>query len=218
MKDRADAILQAVQAHYLDALGPPRDALLLEMEREAARRGEPISDPEVAAFLDLIARLKRPRVLIEVGTNIGYGAIVLARAAGEGARVHTVEKNEALCNEAQSWVARANVADRVRVICDDARSFLSTFEGSVDLVYIDCVKEHYVDYLDALLPKMSEGAVLLADNVLWKGHVASEAVPESERTRVSVLRAFNQRICTSKEFRGLILPLGDGVAFGIRTS
>src|SRR5580704_10233452 len=86
MKDAPDAILKPEQASYLEALEPPRDALLARMEARAAERRYPISDPEVASFLFITARASQPRFVVELGTNIGYGAIVMARAAGPDAR------------------------------------------------------------------------------------------------------------------------------------
>ena len=82
-----DPILRPEQASYLEALEPPRDALLAKMEAYAAERGQPISDPEVASFLAVTAAATRPKLIVELGANIGYGAIVLARAAGPLARV-----------------------------------------------------------------------------------------------------------------------------------
>ena len=87
MKAATDAILQAEAAAYLERIEPARDALLAEMEAYASDRGEPISDPEVASFLAVTTRAARPRSIVELGTNIGYGAIVLARSAGVDARV-----------------------------------------------------------------------------------------------------------------------------------
>jgi predicted O-methyltransferase YrrM len=91
MKDAIDAILRPEQAAYLDALEPPRDALLARMEKLAKDRGLPISDPEVASFLAITAGARAPKLIVELGTNIGYGAIVMARAAGPLAKVITVE-------------------------------------------------------------------------------------------------------------------------------
>ncbi|MBN9166297.1 MAG: hypothetical protein J0I07_35515 [Myxococcales bacterium] len=81
MKDAADAILRPEQAAYLDGIEPTRDPLLVEMEAYAKANRQPISDPEVASFLAVTARLSGARKIVEVGTNIGYGAIVLARSS-----------------------------------------------------------------------------------------------------------------------------------------
>ena len=100
MKHSADAILRTEQADYLEALNGTsvaalaamagvtpvhgRDPLLAKMEARAAERGYPISDPEVACFLAIVARISRPKLVVELGTNIGYGAIVMARGGGRG--------------------------------------------------------------------------------------------------------------------------------------
>jgi predicted O-methyltransferase YrrM len=217
MKEGPDRILRPEQAAYLDTTVAPRDALLAKMEAYAAQHGHPISDPEVASLIAAIARLRAPRVIVEVGTNIGYGAIVLARAvaAVPGARVVTVEKNEALCKVARDFVAEAGLGASVDVVCDDALAFLDKLEGDVGLAYIDCVKQDYPRYLDLLTPKLEANGVILADNVLWKGFVAAPAPPPEEVDKVTALREFNRRV-TQAPFSGVILPLGDGVAFATK--
>ena len=215
MKASPDAILRPEQAAYLAGLEPPRDPLLAEMERYAADHGQPISDPEVAAFLAVTARARAPRRVVEVGTNIGYGAIVLARAAPE-AEVTTIENDASMCEVARGYVRRAGLERRVTVEHADALAALATVAPGVDLVYVDCLKEHYPAYLDLVVPKLSPGGVVVADNVLWRGLVAGGQVPAAEVGRVQALRTFNHAITTDSRLRGVILPLGDGVAFAVR--
>lgn len=217
MKDAADAILKPAQAAYLEAIEPAREPLLAEMEQYARDHRQPISDPEVASFLAVTARASGAKRIVEVGTNIGYGAIVLARAAGEDARVVTIEVDRAMCDVARGFIARAGLQDRVEVRNADALAALATLEGEIDLAYIDCVKEHYPAYLDLVLPKLSARGVIVADNVLWKGLVAPEdGPPASEMGRVQALRTFNHAIVSDSRLRGVILPLGDGVAYAVR--
>ncbi|HVH41815.1 MAG TPA: O-methyltransferase, partial [Labilithrix sp.] len=180
MKDAADAILRAEQAAYLEGIEPARDPLLAEMEAYARDKGQPISDPEVASFLAITARTSRPRLIVEVGTNIGYGAIVLARAAGPDARVITIENDDATAAVARGFIERAGLSARIQVQKEDALAALAVLTGEIDLVYIDCVKEHYPAYLDLVLPKLSARGVIIADNVLWKGLVAAQEVPPHE--------------------------------------
>ena len=217
MKDAADAILKADQAAYLEGIEPPRDALLAEIEAFAKERRQPISDPEVASFLAVTARASGAKRVVEVGTNIGYGAIVLARAIGPEGRVVTIEVDHETCEIARGYIARAGLSDRVEVRHADALTALATLTDEIDLVYIDCVKEHYPAYLDLILPKLSPRGVIIADNVLWKGLVAPEdAPPASEIGRVQALRTFNHSIVSDSRLRGVILPLGDGVAYAVR--
>ncbi len=217
MKDALDAILQADQASYLAALEPPRDALLAKMESFAAARRAPISDPEVASFLAVTASAMRPRLVVELGTNIGYGAIVLARAAGPGSRVVTIELSSELCTIARGFVTEACLDSRIEVREGAALRELETFEPlSIDLAYIDCVKEEYVAYLEALVPRLAPRGVVIADNVLWKGLVGRPVVPENERVRTDALRAFNVALLSHPALRGMVLPLGDGVGYAVK--
>jgi caffeoyl-CoA O-methyltransferase len=216
VKEAADRILRPEQAAYLAALEPARDALLVEMEEYARAHGEPISDPEVASFLAATARATSPRTIVEVGTNIGYGAIVLARAAGPQARVVTIEKSPDMCRVARDFIARAGLADRIEVREDDALAARRALDVDVDLAYLDCVKEDYPEYLELILPRLRDGAVIVADNVLWKGLVAAAEVPERERERVAALRNFNTALTSDPRLRGVVLPLGDGIGYAVR--
>ena len=217
MKHAADAIVRPEQAAYLEALEPPRDALLAKMEARAAERQHPISDPEVASFLAVTARATRPAFVVEVGTNIGYGAIVLARAAGPKARVLTIELSSELCEMARGFVTEAGLSEAIEVRQGAALVELAKIDRPVDLAYIDCVKEEYVQYLELLVPRLSSHGVIIADNVLWRGLVAKETVPETERIRTEALRAFNLALVQHPELRAVVLPLGDGVAYAVKT-
>jgi caffeoyl-CoA O-methyltransferase len=218
LKVAADAILRAEQAAYLEGLEPGRDGVLAEMEAYAAANRQPISDPEVASFLAITARLSGARTIVEVGTNIGYGAIVLARAAGPDARVITIENDAHTAGVARGFIEKAGLSSQIEVRQEDALAALAVLSQSIDLVYIDCVKEHYPAYLDLVLPKLSPRGVIVADNVLWMGLVAGADadVPADEIGRVQALRTFNHAIVSDARLRGVVLPLGDGVAYAVR--
>lgn len=224
MKDAFDAILQSAQATYLDHLEQAhghRSDLAKEMEALAKSRREPISDPEVARFLAVVARARAPRFCVELGTNIGYGAITIA-AAAEDAHVVTFEVDLELVEIARGFIARAGLADRVEVRCERALDGLAKLpEGAshgIDLAYLDCIKEEYVAYLDAIVPRLAPRGIIVADNVLWKGLVARDPadVPENERKRTAALRAFNEAIMKHPRLEATILPFGDGVAYAVR--
>lgn len=217
MKDTADAILQIDQARYLESLEAPRDELLARMEAHAAEHRCPISDPEVASFLAVTVRASGARRIVEVGTNIGYGAVVMARAAGAEGRVVTLELDEELCRIARGFAAEAGLSGRIEVRQGRATDELARLEGPIDLAYVDCVKEEYPAYLELIVPKLSERGVLVADNVLWKGLVAKTAVPPNEARRTEALRTFNRVLTSHPSLRAVILPLGDGVAYAVNT-
>jgi predicted O-methyltransferase YrrM len=232
MKRATDAILRTEQADYLDALHAGsaralammaranpvegRDPLLAKMEARAAERGYPISDPEVACFLAIVARLARPALVVEVGTNIGYGAIVMARAAGDAARVVTIEYSADLVAEARGYIGEAGLGKRVEVRHGMAIAELEKLKGPIDMLYVDCVKEEYVRYLEIAAPKLGPYGVIVADNVLWGGHVAHESPPDKERERAEALGAFNLALVSRPDLCAVVLPLGDGVAFAAK--
>jgi predicted O-methyltransferase YrrM len=216
MKDSADAIVRPEQAAYLESLEAARDPLLAKMEKLAAERDLPISDPEVASFLAVTARARAPKLIVELGTNIGYGAIVLARAAGPEAKVVTIELSEELCKTARGFIEEAGLSSRIQVVQGAATKELEAIAGPIDMAYIDCVKEEYVRYLELLVPRLAPRGVLVADNVLWRGHVANPDAAGKEATRARALGAFNEALVRHPEMRAVVLALGDGVAYAVK--
>jgi predicted O-methyltransferase YrrM len=216
MKEIADAILRPEQAAYLEALEPPRDALLAKMEAFAAERHLPISDPEVASFLSVTVAARAPRFVVELGTNIGYGAIVMARAAGPSAKVLTIEVAHHHVQTAKAYIEEAGLSACIEVRQGAALTELAKIETPIDFAYVDCVKEEYSAYLELLVPRLAPRGVLVADNVLWRGMVARDAVPSEERERAKALGAFNLAIVQHAALRAVVLPLGDGVAYAIK--
>ncbi len=217
MKADATAMLKAEQAAYLEALEPPRDALLARMEALAAERGFPISDPEVAAFMAITTAARAPTLVVELGTNIGYGAIVLARAAGPAAKVITIELAHDHVQTARGFIEEAGLASRIEVRQGAAVAELEKVPGPIDLAYVDCLKEEYPRYLELLVPRLAPRGVIIADNVMWRGFVAKgDAVPHAQRERTEILRAFNLQLVQHPQLRGTVLPIGDGVGYAVK--
>jgi predicted O-methyltransferase YrrM len=219
VKHASDAILKPEQAAYLEALEPPRDALLAKIEATAAERRNPISDPEVASFLAIVIAARAPKLLVELGTNIGYGAIVMARAAGPAAKVVTIELGSGHVQTARAFIEEAGLSKQIEVHQGAAIAELEKMDrGMIDFAYVDCVKEEYPKYLELLVPRLAPRGVVVADNVLWRGLVArGDSIPEEEKERVEALRAFNLALVQRHpELRGMVLPLGDGVGFAVK--
>lgn len=214
MKDRIGAILREEQERYLERLQPPRDALLREMETYAAEHDVPISDPEVGRLLEVVARAVGARRILEIGTAIGYGALLMARAAPEG-RVMTVDRDPEMLARARGYLERAGVADRVELVAGAALDVIESLEGPFDLAYVDAEKSEYRRTLDRLLPRLRVGGTILFDNLLWKGHVAEP--PDDEDAVADHLRAFNGYLMIHPQLRSQILPLGDGVGIATKT-
>lgn len=211
MKQNPDAILHAVQQQYLDSLLQPRDRLLAEMEHYARETGQPIADPEVAQLMRLLLRLKKPRHLIEIGTNIGYSVVVMGRECGSDAVIETIEIDRAILDVARRFVGRAGIAPRVVFHEGAALEVLRRLSGPFDFAFIDCVKTEYGDYLDLLLPRLEDGAVIIFDNLLWGGKVATG---DQEPSTIA-LRNVNSRIMNEANLLSTLIPLSDGVGISI---
>jgi caffeoyl-CoA O-methyltransferase len=214
MKERGGKILRPGQESYLERLLPPRDPLLREMEEKAAEEGIPISDPEVGRFLGILVRATGARLVLELGTAIGYGALCLARGNPE-ARVVTVDADPGRLAAARGYLERAGVADRVELVEGAALELLPRLQGMFDLVYLDAVKTEYRRYLDLALPKVRVGGLIVADNLLWKGRVAEP--PEEKDEAAEALWSFNAYLMMHPQLQAVVLPLGDGVGIATKT-
>ena len=211
MKDRVDAILKRSQAEYLESILPQRDALLARMEAFAAEHNHPIADAEVAQLVRVLLRARKPVRVLEVGTNIGYSVVVMGRELDPSSTVETIEIDRNTLMVAKRFVEEASLDCNVVFHQGAALEVLPTLDGPFDFVFIDCVKTEYGDYLDALWPKLARNAMIVCDNLLWRGQVA-EGVHDAP---TDALRAFNARIAKDPRLVTTILPVGDGTGVSI---
>lgn len=218
MKAKIDAILQREQAEYLDGLLPASEGLLEEMERHAAEHRVPIGDREVAAFLEITARAIAARSVLEIGTAIGYSVIHLLRGMSADALVVTVEANDEMIRLSEGYFARAGVSERVRIERGRALDVLPRLKETFDLVYLDAVKAEYGEYLELALPRLRTGGVVIADNLLWGGQVAGEIRAPDQAASTEALRRFNERFVRDPRLRAVVLPIGDGLGYGVKVN
>jgi predicted O-methyltransferase YrrM len=217
MKAQVGLIIHQEQEDYLERLLPERDLLLREMERFADAHGVPIADPEVAIFLEITTRGIRAQRVLEVGTAIGYADVFIARALAPQGRVVTIDISAEMIGNAKAYVKRAGLDDRVEFYEGPALMVIPTLEGPFDLVYLDAVKGEYRDYLDLALPLVRIGGVVVCDNVLWRGQVASGRLSgEQYRQSTEALRDFNDYFVHHPQLLAQILPVGDGLAYGVK--
>ena len=217
MKDQVGLIVRQEQEEYLERLLPARDPLLREMERFAHEHGVPIADPEVATFLEITVRAVRAKRVLEVGTAIGYADIFMARAMSPDGRVVTIDISDEMIGKAKEYLKRAGLEDRVEFHNGPALTVIPTLDGPFDLVYLDAVKEEYRAYLDLTLPLIGVGGVFVCDNVLWKGQVASgRLMADHYRRSTEALRGFNDYFVHHPRLLAQILPVGDGLAYGVK--
>lgn len=189
------------------------EGLLREMEAFAKEQHVPIIwESGRQAFLDTIGEV-RPHRILEIGTAIGYSALLLLAHGAEDAEVTTLELSPERFRQAQAYIARSPYAGRVHQLLGNAGELLTQLEGPFDLVFIDAAKGQYPDYLHKVLPLLTPDAVILADNVLFRGYVRGGIpAPRRFRTIVKRLRQYIDEVEQLPHAQTEILEHGDGLA------
>ena len=216
MKARIDAIIHLDQAEYLDNLLPPSDGLLVEMEVYAAEHRVPIADREVARFLEITARAIKARRALECGMAIGYSVIHLVRGMTDDGLVVTIDPSDEMIKAAEGYLTRAGLRERARIEKGYALEVIPRLNEAFDLIFLDAVKEEYRGYLDLALPKLRTGGVVLCDNLLWGGQVAGEIRSPDQKPSTEALREFNRYFVSHPQLRAEVLPVGDGLGYGVK--
>ncbi len=175
----------------------------------------PVLQPESVRFLIVELLLRRPENILEIGTAIGYSAIVFAKALPDS-KITTIEvKSES------AFVARKNfetygVSNRVELIEGDASLVIGNLKKSFDCLFIDAQKSRYGEFLDKSKPFLKDGALVIADNILLNGMVADESiVPAKKRSIVRNMRSFDEKLSSDSDFITSYVPIGDGIAIGV---
>ncbi|HEY0808782.1 MAG TPA: O-methyltransferase [Longimicrobiales bacterium] len=213
MKARPDAIIHREQAEYLERVTPQRDALLVEMEAYAAEHRVPIADREVALFLEITARAINAKRVLEVGMAIGYSVVHLVRGMAEGGLMVSIDPNDEMIRAAEGYLERAGLRNRVRIEPGKALEVIPHLTETFDLLFIDAMKDEYIEYLEQALPKLRTGGVVIVDNLLWGGRVASDSEPDHD---TSALRKFNEHFMDHPQLRAVILSVGDGLGYAVK--
>jgi len=198
---------------YAAAHTTPPAAHLLELERETH---EKLSSPQMLTgdiegrFLEFLVYLAQPRLVLEIGTYSGYSALSMAGALPPGARIVTCELSDEHADVAERHIAAAGFADRIDVRRGPAIDTIASLEGPLDLVFIDADKEGYLAYYEAVVPKLSERGLIVADNVLWSGRVAAPP-DEDDMDSTLALREFNDHVAADERVVTVMLSVRDGV-------
>lgn len=197
---------------YLHELANPDDPVLREMEMLAAERSFPIVGPQVGRLLYLLARSIEARRVIELGSGFGYSAYWFARAVGEEGQVVLTEGSEERAAEADRFLRRGGLRDRVRIEVGNGLEIIDRIGGDFDIVFNDVDKQDYPLVLDKADAALRPGGLLICDNMLWFGAVLEEE-PEEESTRG--VKQLTRMLYESNAFETALLPLRDGVTVSI---
>lgn len=202
---------------YIRKTIKPSDGLLKDMENYARLKRIPIIQPEVARFLEVMIKSCKCKRVLEVGTAIGYSAVVIVRAAGEEGQVVTIEQDRDMENKAKEFIQKSGLSEQIKVIRGDAREVLKKLDSTFDMVFIDGAKGHYREMLDLSLRLVKSGGIILCDNVLFRGMVASDNLVRRRKiTIVKRMRDFLKYICAHPQLDTAIIPIGDGLSVSYR--
>lgn len=163
-------------------------------------------------ILKMLTSMIRPERVLELGAYTGYSALCMAEAMTPGTELHTVELDDELEDELRERFASSPQADIIRLHIGDCLQLidpLSREHGPWDMVFMDANKRHYPQYLEALLPHISPGGYILADNTLWDGKVAQTPAPTDPQS-VGIMQ-FNDMVASDPRLEVAILPLRDGL-------
>lgn len=200
---------------YVLANTTPPDAVqrgLIERTSELGdRRRMQIAHPQ-AVFMTFLTRAARVRRAIEIGTFTGYSALAIARGLAPGGRLIACDVSEEWTAIAREAWSAAGVADRIDLRIGPALETLEALpeEPQFDLAFVDADKESYIEYYEALLPRLHPDGLMLADNTLWEGKVTRPSA-DDEPTRA--IRAFNRHVAHDPRVEVVLLPVADGLTF-----
>jgi len=200
--------------HQVDAYAAghstPLEPLLEELDAAThASLGAPqmLSGPVVGRLLRTLAFSTRPRLIVEIGTYSGYSALAMAPALEDKGRLITCEVSDEHADFAQGFFDRSEHGERIELRRGPALESLAAVEGPIDFVFIDADKSGYVDYYEAVVPKLAPTGLIAADNTLRGGRVITD--PKGEGARV--MQRFNSHVQDDPRTENVLLTVRDGV-------
>ena len=164
-------------------------------------------------LLSILSKLLAPSYIVEIGTFTGYATLCLAEGLAPLGRLHTIEANEEYEDIQNKYFGQSPYREQIVQHFAPALEVLPTLPDAIDLVFIDADKKNYLNYLEAVLPKMRVGGVILSDNVLWSGKVVEPVKDNDKHTQV--LMAYNERLATDPRLETVLLPIRDGLTLSI---
>lgn len=188
-----------------------------EMELYAEENSVPIIHKEVAELIKVILKIHRPKRILEIGCAIGYSSIFFASVLDNDVEIITTERNPVMLEKAQENIKNAGLEDKIKILVGDAQETLKNIDGEFDMIFIDAAKGQYKMFLDMVIDHLKKGGVVISDNILYKGMIASDdLVVRRKKTIVKRMRDYLDYICQSDYLDTSIIPIGDGLAISYK--
>ncbi len=198
---------------YLRQLIPDSAGTLKELEDYAKEHKVPIIQKESGKFLELMVSIKKPKNILELGTAIGYSSILMATTLQNNVHIDTIERDEEMVRLARENIKKYEMEGNISIIEGDCLEILKTLQGKYDIIFMDAGKGHYNHFLPYCMALLSDEGIIIADNVLFRGMVASrELLKRRKITIVKRMKTYLQMVSQNEELITSVIPMGDGIA------
>lgn len=203
---------------YINSLDRGHGALCDRIAREARAAYVPIIRQETAAFLQTMVAAARPSRILEVGTAVGYSALLMCQVMPQECHITTIEKYKPRLLLAAEHFKLAGMEERITLIEGDAGEVLEQLSGTFDFIFMDAAKGQYIHWLPRIMKLLSPGGVLFSDNVLQDGDIVESrfAVERRNRTIHGRMREYLFTLTHSEQLQTSVIPIGDGVALSVK--
>ncbi|MBD5471413.1 MAG: O-methyltransferase [Lachnospiraceae bacterium] len=204
---------------FINSFDMGNTPFLNELEHIAIETGIPIIRPQMQSFLKLLLAIKQPKQILEVGTAIGFSALLMSEYGPEDCRITTIENYEKRIPIARENFRRAGREKQITLLEGDASVLLKELSGEYDFIFMDAAKGQYIHFLPDVLRLMPLGGLLISDNILHDGDVPESryAVTRRDRTIHGRMREYLYELKHNELLQTDILPLGDGVTVSVKT-
>ena len=203
---------------FISSFDTGNTPFLEELEQYAKKTDVPIIRPQVQNLLKLLLAMKEPKTILEVGTAIGFSALLMSEYGPRDCHITTIEKYEVRIPIARENFKKAGKEKEITLIEGDATQILKELTGPYDIIFMDAAKGQYIHFLPDILRLLPTGGILVSDNVLQDGDVLQSryAVTRRDRTIHSRMREYLYELKHHEGLQTDILPIGDGVAVSVK--
>ncbi len=205
---------------FINSFDKGNTPFLNEIEKYALETEVPIIRKEMQNFLKFLLAFQKPKHILEVGTAIGFSALLMSEYGPADCHITTIEKYEKRIPIAKENFEKAGKADKITLLEGDATDILKELEGPYDFIFMDAAKGQYIHFMPDILRLLSEGGLLVSDNVLQDGDVMESrfAVTRRNRTIHARMRDYLFELTHHPLLTTTIIPLGDGVTLSVKNS
>ena len=203
---------------FIDSMDTPNTEFLNKLEKYSKETNVPIIRPSMQSFLKLLLAITQPKKILEVGTAIGFSALLMSEYGPEDCHITTIEKYEKRIPLAKENFAKAGKEDKITLLEGDAMEILSQLEGTYDFIFMDAAKGQYINFLPDIMRLLADGGMLVSDNVLQDGDIIESrfAVTRRNRTIHGRMRDYLYELKHHPDLVTSILPVGDGVTISVK--